>query len=388
MFIDVMFVTLVALAAYPYVGYPILLYLLTRRHPDPLPPADGTTPSVTIIVSAYNESEVIADKVNNLQEIDYPRERLKVVIGSDGSSDGTVSIARAAVRDEFPIEILDLQPRRGKAAILGELVAQTDSEVVVLSDANTYFEPKAVARLARWFADPSVGCVCGLMDLVPLPGGSQAEQRYWRFETWLKKLENRVGAVLGANGGIYAFRHAAYEPLQEDAITDDFLLPMLIRMRGHRIIFDPTAVAQEETAPTILHEYTRRARIGAGNVQALRLTRSLLGLRAGWTAFAYWSHKVARWAAPLCFTAAMILAFAQLHRPLYAGAAAAAVVAAALAASGWLLERIGWRAGTLVTLPYAFVAMNAALLVGAARFLRGHQDPRWARTPRSARRPK
>lgn len=384
MMVDLFFGLLLALAAYPYVGYPLLLYLLTRRRPDPTPPASAPAPSVSIVIAAYNESQVIGDAIRNLQNTEYPPDRLKILIGSDGSTDDTVEKARAALRPGVSIQIVDFPLRRGKPAVLRDLLQMVDSEIVALSDANTFSEPSAVRRLVRWFADPTVGCVCGRMDLISSQGRGYVERLYWRFETWLKVMENRLGAVLGANGGNYAFRRSVYEFPEEDAMTDDFVLPMLIRMRGYKIVFDHTAIAREETAPAIRHEYTRRTRIGAGNLQALQLTGGLLTTREGWTAFAYWSHKVARWAAPLLLLMAGLLAVSQIGRPLYAGVVATITLVFTLAATGWAVERSGRRPARVVALPYAFVAMNWALLVGSVRFLRGHRDGKWTRTPRSS----
>lgn len=381
---DVLFGALVGLSLYSYVGYPVLLYLLTRRRPDPTPVAPATPPSVTVVISAYNESAVIAETIRNLQAIDYPWERLRVLIGSDGSSDDTVARARAAADRAFPVEVIDLAPRRGKPAVVRELVAMADGDVLVLCDANTLLQHDAVTRLIRWFGDARVGCVCGQLELVPTGRTGGIERRYWSFETWLKRLENRVGAVLGANGGIYAVRRAAYRPLAQDAITDDFVLPMLVRMGGSRIVYDPTALAREHTAPTVADEFRRRVRIGAGNLQALGLTRPLLAPSAGWTAFAYWSHKVARWSAPACLAIALCLALTQLDRPFYAVVGSGAALFLALATGGWWLERMARTPAAPFVIPYAFVAMNAALLIGAVRFLAGRRDGRWTRTPRPA----
>jgi len=380
--LDWLFVGLVLFAVYPYVGYPAILYMLARRYPNPVVPTDSRQPSVAILIAAYNESAVIERRVQNIQDIEYPTDRWKLLIGSDGSDDDTVGIARAAAKG-LPVEIIDFPTRRGKAAVVRDLLRKADAEIVVLSDANTHFERDAIGRLVRWFADATVGCVCGLLDLIPPGESGQPERRYWNFETWLKKLENRVGAVLGANGAIYAFRQHLHQALEEDVITDDFVFPMLIRDQGYRVVFEPTAIAREETAPRIADEYRRRKRIGAGNLQALRLTRRLLWVSAGWTAFAYWSHKVARWTAPVFFSVAAIVALTQLDRPVYVGLSGTVALILLLAVAGWAFERSGRRLPVAFAFPYSFVAMNLALLVGASRFFLGHRDARWERTPRT-----
>ena len=377
-------IVLLAAAAYPYLGYPVILDLLTRRRQDPPPPPPAPLPSVTLVISAYDEEEVIVAKIENLKALLYPRERLRVLIGSDGSGDATVRLARAAIGSAGHIEVVDFEHRRGKPAVLHDLITRARSDVIALSDANTLFAPDAIEQMARWFADPGVGCVCGRLQLVPTNGTGRSELAYWTFETWLKRRENRLGAVLGANGGIYAFRRAAYVPIPRDTITDDFVLPMLIRGEGYRIVFDPSARGTEETAPTIANEFTRRVRIGAGNLQALWQTRRLLSLRFGWTALAYWSHKVLRWTAPALLLSAVLLALARADGWMLAAIGIGGVMLVALASAGWALERSKRRLPPIVAAPYAFVAMNAALVIGAVRLLRGTQSTRWSRTPRAS----
>jgi cellulose synthase/poly-beta-1,6-N-acetylglucosamine synthase-like glycosyltransferase len=385
MILEALFVAMVALVAYPYLLYPFLLYALTRNRDDPAPPPPASElPSVTVITSVYNEAAVIIDKIENLLRLKYPRNRVKILIASDGSEDDTVQLARAASQGYGNVEIIDFETRRGKASVLRDLVTRARTDIVALSDANTFFEPEVLERLARWFSDPEVGCVCGHMELIPAAKGSRNESVYWTLETKLKQWENRVGAVLGANGGIYAFRRDAYEPISENTITDDFVLPMLIRKRGYRIVYDSTAVATEETAPTISHEFKRRTRIGAGNLQALRWTRDLLRPRAGWTAFAYWSHKVARWVAPIPFGLGFFVALAQIDAPFYRGVVIVGMLLLAVSLTGWGLERAGKRVPQVLAVPYAFVALNLALVVGAVQFIRGKQYARWSRTPRGA----
>lgn len=384
MMLEAIILVSLVLAAYPYVGYPIVLHVLTRRRGDPRPPTHPDLPSVTLVIAAYNEDGVIEEKIKNVRELSYPRDRLRVLIGSDGSADKTVMLARSAAADAPYINILEFAERRGKPAVLHDLINRAESDVVATSDANTLFASNALERLARWFADRRVGGVCGRLQLVHKTPTGRSEQFYWTFETWLKRRENRLGVVLGANGGIYAFRRAAYVPISADTITDDFVLPMLIRERGHRIVFDDSALAIEETAPTIGGEFGRRIRIGAGNLQALWKTRRLLKPVAGWIAFAYWSHKVLRWATPLFLALALMISFFRVHNALSGTLVLVGTLALALAAVGWILERYGLPIPGIIAAFYSFVAMNVALMIGAIKLARGTQSVRWSRTPRSA----
>lgn len=374
---------LLLLAAYPYVVYPALLHLLTARREDPAPPAPDDLPAVTVVVTAYNEEQVIAARIRNLASSAYPADRLTILIGSDGSSDDTVAAARSAARDvKARVEIVDFAARRGKTSVLDDLIRRAGTDILVLSDANSHFEEDAIARLVRWFEDPEVGCVCGQLMLLPGEKGGWIEQVYWNIENWLKRRENRLGAVLGANGGIYALRREVYEAPPPTVITDDFVIPMLIRSRGYRTVYEPAARAWEDTAPTVHHEFVRRTRIGAGNVQALLLTRDQLHPRAGWTAFVYWSHKVARWLAPTFLLLAGLASLGNLGDPFLRGVAASMAGVGLLAAGGWLLEQAGRRPPAVLAAPYAFAAINFALFRGYVDYARGNLDTRWARTPR------
>ncbi len=382
MIVETFIVAALVLVAYPYLGYPLVLHLLTRRRGDPRPPACPDLPSVTLVIAAYNEETVIEEKVRNLRELEYPRDHLRILIGSDGSNDATVTLARSTAAGAPHIDVLDFAERRGKPAVLRDLISRAETDVVATSDANTLFATDALQRLTRWFADPGIGAVCGRLLLVHNTPVGRSEQMYWGFETWLKRLENRLGAVLGANGGIYAFRRTAYVPISADTITDDFVLPMLIRERGHRVVFDDSALATEDTAPTIAAEFTRRVRIGAGNLQALWRTRSLLKPAAGWIALAYWSHKVLRWVAPLFVAIALLISLLQLDSALPAIFALAGACVLGLAAVGWRLERSGRPIPKVIAALYSFVAMNLALLIGAIRLIRRTQSATWSRTAR------
>lgn len=385
--LDALFIVALVVAAYPYAVYPGILYIFARWRRDPSPRASSNgQPTVTVVLAAHNEAAVIWDRIRNLQGGGYPADRLDVLVGSDGSTDETITLACAAAEwGPVPVQVVAFPVRRGKAAVVHDLIMRARGEVVVMSDANTEFAPDAIAQLARWFGDDRVGCVVGQLDVLAGRNGGEPERRYWRFETLLKRWENRLGAVLGANGGIYAFRRAAYMPLRPGVITDDFVLPLLIRLQGYRLVFDREAGAREHAAPTVRHEFHRRTRIAAGNMQALSLTRALLHPRAGWTAFAYWSHKVLRWLSPFFWTIAAVCAVAQLQRPLYAAIVTGLIGLLGISAVGWLLERMGRPVRGVVGAAYAAVALNVALAAGALRFLGGHGDGRWERTPRGGR---
>jgi cellulose synthase/poly-beta-1,6-N-acetylglucosamine synthase-like glycosyltransferase len=375
------------LVLYAYVGYPVLIWALSRtfgRRPVPSAVADAELPSVSLLVAAYNEEKEIGGRIINALGQDYQPGRLEVVIASDGSSDRTNQIARGYAGRG--VRLLDYPVRRGKATVLNAAFAELGGEVVVLSDANTYFNgPGVVRNLARWFRDPAVGVVCGKLVLTDPDTGTNVDGAYWKYETFLKQCEGRLGALLGSNGAIYAIRRELFTGIPTGTVLDDFVIPLSARMRsGKRIVYDPEARADEETSKGIRQEFKRRARIGAGGFQSIGMLRGLLHPRHGWTAFTFWSHKVLRWACPFLLVAALAAnaALAAAGGPLYQGLLAGQVLFYALAVVGSHLPARP-RVCKAVRLTTMFTSMNAALLVGFVRWARGSQRAAWDRTARS-----
>jgi cellulose synthase/poly-beta-1,6-N-acetylglucosamine synthase-like glycosyltransferase len=256
------------------------------------------------------------------------------------------------------------------------------SDVVVLSDANTLFDRDAVRNLARWFRDPSVVAVCGKLNLCDPATGRNVDSLYWRYENFLKRCEAQLGALLGANGAVYAIRRAEYVPIPGDTIIDDLVIPLAMKLRTRgRIVYDPQAIATEETPPTIGEEFRRRARIGAGGFQSLWRLWPIALPTAGWTAFAFVSHKVLRWIAPFFLLLALIGNITLLGEPFYRFLLAlqgtfylAAGIGNVLPGNGSLIRCL--RLATL------FTSMNVALAVGFWRWLLGMQGGTWQRTAR------
>jgi cellulose synthase/poly-beta-1,6-N-acetylglucosamine synthase-like glycosyltransferase len=379
-----------AVPAYAYLGYPILLfimaalvqmardvyYLLYRTERRTRGEA---LPSVTILMAAYNEADVIERTLQNLAELDYPREKLEILVGSDGSTDGTAALVQRW--SDRGVRVLDFSERRGKMSVISDCAAEARGDILVLTDANTLMRPDAVRNLVRHFGDPSVGAVCGELRLVAPDGKPAEEGLYWRYEVTLKILENRLNAVLGANGAIYALRRPLFPQLSRDLITDDFVIPMTVRAAGHRVVYDPEAVATEDAPGSVSSEFRRRMRIGAGNWQALARCAALLLPWKGFVSYAFWSHKVLRWATPFLLVAALVanlLLLGSTMGQVILALQAAFYVAAAL---GFLLPRLRVPAGPL-RLPAYFVAINAALAAGLLRGLLRRQRAAWSRTSR------
>lgn len=373
-----------ALVAYAYAGFPTVIWcasrLIGRR---PRPPRSASSPRVSILISALNEEQVIGPRVDNALMSTYPAERLEIVVASDGSTDRTAAIvAEYVVRHPGRVRLLEYANRRGKATALNESMPQVGGEVVVLSDANTFFDREAVGRLVRWFADPKVGAVCGKLRLVDAVSGKNVDGWYWRYETFLKACEGRLGALLGSNGAIYAIRRDEYVPIAADTIIDDFTIPLLIKLRtGKSIVYDESAMADEETAADVSAEFRRRARIGAGGFQSLPRLWRLLMPRYGWTSFAFWSHKVLRWFCPAFLAVALAANLFLIDRLLYQillGLQLGFYLAALL---GALIPGTG-RVRRMLRLTTLFTSVNAALAVGFWRWIAGRQRGTWQRTAR------
>ncbi len=358
-----------------YAIYPLLLALVpARRHEQAGDSRDW--PSVSVLISVYNEEKHIVARIENLLTLDYPRDKLEILIGSDGSTDRTNELVGT-----FPdarVKLHAFEQRGGKPSVLNRLVPQARSELLVFSDANAMFGPDALRKLARHFANPQIGGVCG--KLVFHGDNSETDEGpYWKLETYLKTHESALDSCLGANGAIYAIRRSCWPRIPDNTFVDDFVIGMRVREAGHRVIYDTEAVASEELPQSVGHEMTRRIRIGAGDFQALFLCwRSLLPWR-GFYSIAFWSHKVLRWFAPFLMIAALVSNAALLPRPLFAVLLALQLAFYILALFGALIRR---RKIVVFSAPYYFVTINLALLFGFFRFITGTQQAAWKRTAR------
>ena len=404
-FLEIILWASIALIIYTYIGYPVALFLLSsirqmardlrfivnrvdRRTPRDCDP----WPAVSLIVPAYNEEDVIAAKVENALALDYPADRLEIIIASDGSTDATNRIVESYVdraENRGRLKLINFTDRGGKISVVNRIVPQTAHEIVVLSDANTMYEPKTVKNLVRHFTGDDVGVVVGEMVLSNPSEEHKGEKYYWRYEVMLKFMENKLGAILGASGGIYAIRKALFEPVPNNTIVDDFVIPLKIAERGYRQVYSPEARAFEDTARNVQAEVVRHERIAAGNFQSIMMLWRLLNPLRGYIAFTFVSHKLLRWSAPLFMLLALganvPLAFAGSGTFVHARAYSAVLVLQALfyaaAVAGACSGRLpGIR--RLCGVPYYFVTMNLALMKGFCKFVRGTQKVTWKKIAR------
>lgn len=297
-----------AFVVYVYFGYPTLLWLLRFFVPHSSK-KDSVEPSITLLVAAHNESDVIAAKLRNALALDYPADKLQIVIASDGSKDTTAEIVRSIAQTEHSgrVHLMEFIENRGKVATLNDAVSRLTTEVVAFSDASSMLAPDSVRRLAEHFADPKVGAVSGVYRLLKQDQAKLGGQEdfYWKYETFLKVQEARLGAFTGAHGSLYAIRRELYPFPATDTINDDFIIPMRIRRRGYRVDYEPAAVAYEEAHE--MEGFSRRVRITAGNIDQLREIKSMLWPPQWMSLFCLLSHKAARLAVPLAMLLLIVL---------------------------------------------------------------------------------
>jgi cellulose synthase/poly-beta-1,6-N-acetylglucosamine synthase-like glycosyltransferase len=397
-FIGTMTIACLALVLYHHAGYPLLLRIARRLRDGPLPSLtprgyanaehDRRLPHITVIVPAYNEAQFIADKLLNLAVVDYPADRVAVILACDGCTDDTVQVARDTLRHpaclDMTVEIRAFPHNRGKVAVINEVVSGVDHGIVVLSDVSALVSVDALTLVAAHFEDPGTGVVTGAYRL--LDPGSEGEAAYWRYQSEIKRSEVALGSILGAHGAFYAFRREHFETLPENTINDDFVLPMRIVARGLRGVYDLRIHALELEHATPGQDHSRRRRIAAGNAQQVLLLWRLLLPKHRGIALAFASGKALRVAMPflMLMTLAGSVALAPTH-PLFAAAAAVQIAAYGAAALPTLVP--ARRLPRPLAICHYVVSGHVASLVGVLAFLRGCRgSSRWHRdagpTPR------
>jgi cellulose synthase/poly-beta-1,6-N-acetylglucosamine synthase-like glycosyltransferase len=347
---------------YLYCGYPLVLMLLHRILKRPPVQAADITPSVSLIISAYNEEEVIRKKIENALAVDYPPDKLDVIVASDGSTDKTCDIVQ-----EYAVRGVILHhnaERRGKNGALNSVAPHVRGEILVFTDANGMFQPNALRELVRPFADSRVGCVCGELIYRNPNENLVAEgyNHYWRYDQWLKRLETRLLSLLGANGSLFAVRRELNEWL-DPRISNDMVLPIKIAGRGYAVLYQPTAVSVESGSAGSQEELRRRSRIVARGVMGtLFLIPELVRRRQILPLFQLFSRKVLRYVFPLLLLT-LFIANCFLSGTFYRLTLLGQVIPYVLALIGYYLDRRGVKI-RLLSLPYYFCVGNLAALKG------------------------
>ncbi len=367
----ILFVFSLFLIIYVYLGYPILLVLLSFICGKAIKKKE-IYPYVTLLIAAYNEERVIREKIENSLQIDYPRGKIEIVVVSDGSEDRTDEIIK-----EYSSQGVVLKrfgERMGKIGALNRVMQEIKSEVVVFSDANTMYQAEAIKKLVRNLADPLVGAVTGDVRLESeRVAFGKGEKAYWQYERWIQKKESKIGSIIGVDGAMYAIRRELYVPPSDNIILDDFVISMNIVACGHRVVFEPEAVAFEETSPTWRDEFRRRHRITAGGYQALWQGEGVPSFSNILLLFEYISHRLLRWLLPFFLITLFISNWFILDMLSFK-------IFLWCQIGFYILSLVGLVTNTrmrLFSIPFYFCMVNLGALIGFFKWLTKSQQVMW-----------
>jgi cellulose synthase/poly-beta-1,6-N-acetylglucosamine synthase-like glycosyltransferase len=366
----------VAALVYVYVGYPLLVYLVSLVRPLEIKKFD-VAPTVTVLITAYNEEKAIRAKLENTLQIDYPKEKLEILIASDGSTDKTDEIVK-----EFAakgVRLFRQEGRMGKTYTQNKAVEQSSGEIILFSDATTFYETNVLRVMLPNFADEKIGCVAGKLIYVDETdsGVGKGAKSYWNYETFLKRSESLACSLIGASGCLYAVRKSAYQPMYPEACSD-FLICTVVYRQGLRSIYEPEAVCTEETNRHTTKEMQMRVRVISQTFTDLWRNREMLNpFRSGFYAVELFSHKVLRYSVPV-FLITLLISSAVLwnQSAFFEIIAAAQIGFYFIAFAAWFLEKSGKSLGILA-IPLYFVLANLASLIGFYKFLSGERYARW-----------
>lgn len=366
------------LITHSYFLYPLILYGLVKI-PGGNEKNINTTdefPTVALVIAAYNEENIISEKIENSLSIEYPEERFEIIVFSDASTDETDEIVRSY--EDQGITLVRIEGRVGKTECQNRVVERTDADILVFSDANSMYEPDAISKLITDFAE-GIDCIVGELQYRD-SSEVEGESFYWRYESWIKQLESTFYSTVTGNGSIYAVRRSAYVPLPSDAISD-FAEPLAIVSGGGRVKYASDAIAWEHTGNTIGEELDRRSRIVTRTWHTVaNYTHLLSPLSYPQFALQLLSHKVLRWLTPV-FLATIFVSTVGLvvisSSTLYILIFAAQIICYALALVGAVLDRSGRPTPTIIHVPYYFLVANYGMARGLSNFLRGQNIVTW-----------
>jgi len=394
-FIPILFWASVGAILYAYFGYPLLIAVLARLFPRKDRYATSAPPQVTLLIAAYNEEPVIEDKIRNSLASDYPREKLQVLVVTDGSSDSTPELVRGFAGDG--VKLLHDPKRGGKMAAINRALPQADGEIIVFSDANNHYRPDAISKLVAPFSDPGVGAVSGAKMIEGQDANLGAsEGLYWKYESFIKKQESRLVSCTSASGEILAIRKSAYRRPPDNVINDDFYMAMQVIRQGYRLVYAPEAISYERVSPTARDEIIRRTRINAGRYQAIAMAGQIVPFNRPVLVWQIISHKFLRPLVPFFMIGAAVFNLLAVAFPPRAGSLLAlsrpySVILLALQVLFYALAWIGANSPSkgkqgklmkLLYLPTFLTNSNFAALQGLVKFLRGGNVHIWERVQR------
>ena len=391
--LKILFWAMLLIVFYTYLGYGILLYIIIRlkrlfwgKPQEAVLPPDEELPDMTLLICAYNEEDVVAEKMKNTLAIDYPKDKFRIMWVTDGSNDHTNELLKA-----YPeVDIVFSPERRGKSAALKHGLRELKTRYVAFTDANTMLNAGALKEIARQFMDPTVGCVSGEKRVVAKKDGDMAakgEGLYWKYESTLKRWDSELYSTMGAAGELYAMDPTLVKEVPDEALLDDFMMSMYVVQAGKRIAYAPDAYAQEYGSANIFEESKRKRRIAAGGLQSIWWLRSMLNpLHQPLVTFQYVSHRVLRWSitpvAMIILLAVNIILALMGAGLFYNIFLILQLLFYLMALIGWISNRYGHRNKILYTI-YYFVFMNINVFRGMA-YLRTHgKSGAWEKAKRS-----
>ena len=387
--IAILFWAGVFLVFYTYLGYGILLWTLVKIR-EALRPArrykvPTEAPEVTLLIAAYNEQEIVAEKMANCRALEYPASKLRITWITDGSTDRTVELLAA-----YPdATVLHDARRGGKTAALNRALEHIRTPLVVFTDANTMLNKGAIKEIIRQFSDPRVGCVAGekRVEIQAEQGATAGEGIYWKYESALKRLDYRLYSAVGAAGELFAIRTSLFEQMPPDTLLDDFILSLRIAMRGYKIAYSKEAYALESASLNMREEEKRKVRISAGGLQSVWRLRGLLNIfRYGILSFQYISHRVLRWT----LTPIILFALLPLNLLLACTGHTLYTVILALQLAFYLLGYLGYKMekrnirNKLLFIPYYFLFMNINVIRGYSYLAKHKGTGAWEKAKRGA----
>lgn len=368
----ILFWASLGLVLYTYAGYPAILYLIGRfsRRPEVANPDFGT-PSVCLVISAFNEEAVIRHKLENSLALEH-RGPLRIIVASDGSTDRTVAIAREYEANGVVVE--HFERRRGKNAVLNDVVKTATDDIIVFTDANCLFAPDAVVRMVQRFENPAVGCVVGghtYSDDATSAG--QSESLYWRYEARIKELESGIGSVVVANGPIFAVKRTLFRDLFTD-IGNDLQTPLDVAWLGYDTVYEPRAMAMERATDLWEEEFGRKVRMVLQGLTTWQRMRSRMRAQQLWQ---FISHKFIRWCAGLVLVVTLISSAMLARNNVYVAAfLAIQLLCYAAALGGWMMRR-NKRMPVVLRVPFYFTMVNSAAMVAMVRYVMGGRLAMW-----------
>ncbi|MDX9790761.1 MAG: glycosyltransferase [Candidatus Kapaibacterium sp.] len=378
---DILMILSAFLASYTYIFYPLVLFVIAKIFPRPAERNDRFCPEITIVISAYNEEEFIGNTISSIKNSDYPKEKIQIYIGSDGSGDRTNEIVKNLSSKDPRIHLFELN-RMGKNQVLNNLIPKVETDFVVLMDADVSLKSDALLRLMTYMIDENTGCTIASLDTQKEfhsdNAGSKGGTLYHKYEENLRVLEAEAASNVNAMGALYCIRKELFTTIPNDSVCDDLYIVYSIINNRKRVLFARDSRCTEIRSRSLKHEYNRRIRLVAGGLSTIKEFSNLLNIfKYGINSFFIWSHKVFRWISPLFFLILLLATItADYDSSVFKVSFIAQVILYGNAFIGWLFEKLGVKIRFFQIFVF-FVSMNNSTISGLLRFVKKQQNSLW-----------